>query len=356
MKRSTASLIAAITLLAGCGETHRLQAPLAPARPYRPSFDLVSTIAFSSTRDDPTNPNPNLAAEIYLMDADGTNLRRLTDNAFGDGFAALSPDGRKIAFNSNRLVVAGEPANTADVFVMDSDGEAQTFVTRGSSPTWSPDSREIAFHASASGTGLPIKPDPGAATFDSDIFVENVDDALMGVAGRRNVTHSPDAIDDDPDWSPDGQRIVFTSHSVNDNPVNSVTAEIYTIDPEGAGAPVQLTTNAEEERAPSWSPDGSRICYMCRHGGSDFEICVMNADGSGQTQITANTVLDATPTWSPDGQKIVFHRSDIGGFQLWTMNPDGSGQTRITAPPGLNIFPSWGELRLHDTASLRAGR
>jgi len=169
MKRSTASLIAAITLLAGCGETHRLQAPLAPARPYRPSFDLVSTIAFSSTRDDPTNPNPNLAAEIYLMAADGTNLRRLTDNAFGDGFAALSPDGKKIAFNSNRRVVAGEPANTADVFVMDSDGEAQTFVTRGSSPTWSPDSREIAFHASASGTGLPIKPDPGAATFDSDL-------------------------------------------------------------------------------------------------------------------------------------------------------------------------------------------
>ena len=88
MKRSTASLIAAITLLAGCGETHRLQAPLAPARPYRPSFDLVSTIAFSSTRDDPTNPNPNLAyGEDFAESAEtaGVTYERLLERIIGLG-------------------------------------------------------------------------------------------------------------------------------------------------------------------------------------------------------------------------------------------------------------------------------
>src|SRR5262245_26569960 len=62
------------------------------------TFELESTIVFSSTRDDPTS-NPFLAAEIYLMNAEGKNLRRLTNNAAGDGLAALSPDGKKIIFD-----------------------------------------------------------------------------------------------------------------------------------------------------------------------------------------------------------------------------------------------------------------
>jgi Tol biopolymer transport system component len=198
--------------------------------------------------------------------------------------------------------------------------------------------------------GLPIKGDPGAATFDSDIFVVNVDDALSGAATRRNITNSPDAIDDDADWSPDGQKIAFTSHSVSDNQLNSVTAEIYAISPYG-GPLERLTDNTEEERAPSWAPDGSKICYMCRHGGPDFEICVMNADGAGQTQLTNNSTLDATPTWSPDGSQIVFHRTVGGLNQLFVMNPDGTGETQLTSPPGHNVFAIWGELRVHDPGS-----
>ncbi len=314
---------------------------------------LRSTIAFVSTRHDPTaNPAIDaqrawLAAEIYLMDGDGTNPRRLTENTYSDGFPALSPDGRRIVFDSNRLRAAREPLNTSDLFVMNADGTKQTSLVRGSSATWSPDGRKIAFHASASGTGQPINLLPGAATTDSDIFVMNLDDFLKNRARPKNITNNRAAIDDDPDWSPRGRQIMFTSHAITDNTDNHVTAEIYVIDADGKGKPTRLTNNEEEERAPSWSPDGRRIVFCCRRGGPDFEICVMNADGTGQVQLTDNTIGDLTPSWSPDGKKIVFHRR-VGGrgqFQLFLINADGTGEKQLTFPPGLNAFPNWGEVR-----------
>jgi TolB protein len=318
-------------------------------------FVLTSTIAFTSTRDDPVD-SPFISAEIYLMNPDPANPRprRLTDNAYGDGFPALSPDGKKIVFDSNRNRTADEPPNTSDLFLMDTDGSEQTLLTRGSSATWSPNSRNIAFHASASGTGTPIRTDPGSATTDSDIFTANVDDLLTGAAQARNITNTPDRIDDDPDWSPDGQRIVFTSHDVGDDPRLSNTAEIYVINADGSGAAQRLTDNTEEERAPAWSPDGSRIVFSCRIGGgtADFEICMMNADGTGLVQLTDNSVPDLTATWSPDGDRILFHRQVPGqGFQLFTMNPDGTGQTQLTSPPGLNLLAHWGRLRVLDKHS-----
>jgi TolB protein len=320
------------------------------------SFKLESTIAFASTRDNPTGMPAADAAEIYLMNPDGTNQRRLTDNTTGDGFANLSPDGKKIVFDSDRL--SGH-TNVSDLFLMNADGSDQTYLTRGSSATWSPDCKQIAFHASASGDGTPIRQDPGSATTDSDIFIANVDDMLSGQAQPTDITNSDGVIDDDPDWSPDGEHIVYTAHPAADNPVQSNRAELYLINADGGGSPTRLTSNNEEERAPAWSPDSSRIVYSCRIGAeatpaADFEICVMNADGTGVQQLTDNAVPDLTPTFSPDGQQIVFqHQASGQGFQLFTMNsslnPDGSlpTATKLTAPPGINLIAHWGQLRVH---------
>jgi len=308
----------------------------------------VSTIAFTSGRDDPTG-TPQLAAEIYLMNGDGTNPVRLTANADGDAMATLSPDGKgRIVFDSNRNRGPGEPLNTSDLFLMKHDGSDPTFLTRGSSATWSPNSQSIAFHRSASGTGLPIRSDPGAPASDSDIFVARVCDLRAGMP-PMNLTDSPTEIDDDASWSPDGQKILWTPHQVGDNVSNSITKEVYVMNADGSGR-VRLTNNLFEERAPAWSPDGTKIAYMCRLGtvapDVDFEICVMNADGSDQTVLTSNTVPDATPSWSPDGLKLAFHRLVPGqGLQLWVMNADGSGQTQLTEPPGMNLLPNWGEIK-----------
>ena len=310
----------------------------------------VPAIAFTSTRD--------ANGEIYLMltNEDGTaidtlNPIRVTDNDVGDAFPQLSPDGKRIVFDSNRDI-PGLPINISDLFIMRSDGNGQKRLTRGSSGTWSPDGEYIAFHRSASGSGLPIKVDPGAATTDSDIFVMRVPDLdsdVIDESTMTNITNSEAYIDDDADWSPDGQKIVYTRHGVNDNHMNSTTAEVCVLtlgDP--IGVQCYLGDNGEEERAPTWSPDGARIAYMCRsgiRGGNAFEICVIEADGTGRVQLTDNAVFDGTGSWSLDGSRIVFQRLVPGGQQLWIMNADGTQQTQLTLSPGMNLFPQWGRLR-----------
>ena len=136
----------------------------------------------------------------------------------------------------------------------------------------------------------------------------------------------------------------------------STTAEVFVIKADGSGVPVRLTGNSAEERAPAWSPDGSKIVFMCRYGGIDFEICVMNPDGSGLVQVTNNTVQELSIRWSVDGEKFFFNRPVLGLVrsrnQLFSINVDGSGEMQLTADPseivsvGINLFPAPGVLRV----------
>jgi TolB protein len=382
-KRIVIALAALVVVVAPAGGRAGAPEQAGGSCAKAPCFALDSTIAFSSNRDNLSAalPHPTLGFEVYLMNpvevrADRSNVRRLTQNTDGDGFATLSTDGKKIVFDSNRNrpelgslpcpVAPGgrdDPSYfVSDLFVMDTDGAGQRLLRAGaSSATWSPDSKNIAFHASASGAGCPSRSDPGAAATDSDIFVANVDDLLAGLEQPRNITNTPDLVDDDPDWSPTG-RIVYTAHDVGDditNPLNpqgavSNSAELYLIDMDGSGRR-RLTDDAFEERAPSWSPSGDKIVYSCRIDGgfTDFEICVIDADGTQAVQLTNNAVADLTATFSPDGQKIVFQRPVPGqGNQLFTMRParneDGTlpTATQLTIAPGINLLPNWGELRV----------
>jgi Tol biopolymer transport system component len=361
MKPRLAPAILATSLAAALVPSGSAQ-PLATTSGRGPNFVLESTISFFSNRDG--------SFEIYLMNPDGENLRRLTDHPpgfDGDAFGILSPDGKKLVFDSNRLRAAGEGIFTSDLFVMNTDGTEQTFLTRGSTATWSPDSKKVAFHASASGAGCPLRRLPGSPTTDSDLFVVNLDDRLAGVEQPRNVTNTVDKIDEDADWSPDGELLVYTAHNVGDDkpaicdgrpppalPYVVNTAEIYVTAADGSGTPAQLTVNLEEERAPEFSPDGKRIVYMCRTGGgAQFDICVMDADGTHQRQLTfdppADPRDDLGPHWSPDGLQIVFQRPLAGGVELFVMNADGSGvPIQITdSAVGTNLIADWGQIRVH---------
>jgi TolB protein len=204
------------------------------------------------------------------------------------------------------------------------------------------------------------------ATTDSDLFVANVDDLLDHGTGRTNLTNSPDSVDYDPDWSPDGTRIAFVRHPKRVEPIrlqppNPPDAELYVINADGTNMK-QLTFNTDEgiaEAAPDWSPDGTRLAFMCKPPNRVAEICVMNVNADGtvtdRRQLTDNAVLDATPIWSPDGRKILFARDTVVPEtqppqvtpQLFVMNADGTGVTQLTAAAAdRNFLASWGVLRV----------
>jgi TolB protein len=309
---------------------------------------LEEKVAFTSTRDHPTIGS----AEIYLMNLDGTNVERITDNLVGDAFPDLRPDGKRIVFDSNRLRAEGDSILRSDLFVMKTDGSEQTFIARGSSADWSPDGKSVTFHASASGLTTPIRQDPGGPTIDSDLFIVNVGAALDEGANPTNITNTPAQIEEDPNWSPDGEKIVYTRFDAGDDPNRPSSQEIFVVNADGSGTPEQLTLNSSDERAPAWSPDGTRIVFMCRYGGTDFEICIMNADGSGLVQVTDNLVQELSIRWTVGGDQLVFNRGvppAPGGNQIFSINVDGTGETQLTNTlAGTNIAAAPGLARVKD--------
>ena len=80
--------------------------------------------------------------------------------------------------------------------------------------------------------------------------------------------------------------------------------------------------------------------FLSNHG-ANYEIYVMNADGSDQTNLTNNSAYDQFPAWSPDGAHIAFSSQRDGDYEIYVMNADGSGQTNLTNNPATDWYPAW---------------
>ena len=135
--------------------------------------------------------------------------------------------------------------------------------------------------------------------------------------------------------------------------LGSVTWEIFAVELD-SGRVRQLTRTTDalvSSQGPAWSPGGSRIAFDRVRDG-DFDIYVMNADGTGLVQLTHDRGVDARPAWSPDGRSIVFHSTrdhpgnasadDLRFQDLYIMAADGSNVRRLTSNRYFDGHPNWG--------------
>jgi dipeptidyl aminopeptidase/acylaminoacyl peptidase len=253
------------------------------------------------------------SGDIYVMNANGSALVRLTDTPKDDLSAAWSADGKKIVFQSTR----DDPKD--EIYVMNSDGTSVSRITNNGFvdgfPSWSPDGSRIAFESNRTG--------------NTDVYSIGADGS-----GESRLTNSQ-ALDGFPSWSPDGMRIAFETY-------RDGNWEIYVMNADGSNQ-INLTKDNNWDLDPNWSPDGSKIIFASGRSGL-WEVYVMNADGSSQTKLTssARSVSNRFPSWSPDGKKIVFQTNRDGDWEIYVMNAaDGTMVTRLTTWAGGNGHPDW---------------
>lgn len=283
----------------------------------------------SGPRNDPFGPPTQ--DDIWVMSPDGTGQTNLTDSAsVDDNEPAWSPDGARIAYISGA---------TRDLTVMNADGSSPTTIVSGAlTPSWSPDGTRIAVLKERAGSTAAL------------VIVDLATGAQSVVSERVEM---------EPAWSPDGSRFAFVglrnetwTDPSTGLPDEAVQHEIVVVNADGSGEVIVSAgdpgsiraTSLEEDRAPSWSPDGSKLVFMSQSqfGGccGPWQLWAVNADGSGITNLaTDETSYDMFPSWSPDGSAIVFSRSGQTGPDLYTMPapstlPPSQSLARITTVVG----------------------
>jgi TolB protein len=306
--------------------------------------------------------------DIYLQRTRGSAFMNLTrDCRDDDTQPALSPDGARIAFRSER--------NGSGLFVMETTGENPRRVSSmGYLPAWAPDNRHLVYSTDTFTT-------PGQRmTPRSSLHIVDVDD------GSEKTLPTGDAIQ--PNWSPHGQRIAYWAVLAGGR------RDIYTVAASGASPPIAVTADSALDWYPVWAPSGRQLYFLSDRGGT-MNIWRIPIDessgrilgppepvtvpapyvgslalsGNGQSLIYSQAsqrlnlgrigfdpvrrTVVGTPepfadqhvaggfSFSPDGSQIVYDTIGDSSENLWIMKSDGSGRRRLTSGGYRNRAPKW---------------
>ncbi len=249
----------------------------------------------------------NSSVDAFGIRVDGSQNRAIT-NVLGDlqtrwvDGVACSPDGRYLIYHA------------AAFYRIDRDGSNRLLLRRGSPHTfaldWSPDNSSLVFD----GYGY-LSDDQS-----SEIYTMNLDGSNL-----QRLTNNAYK-DGAPSWSANSQQIVFSY-------VENTTSGIAVMDRNGSNVRriTSTATSVGYDREPDWSPDGQWITFVAKRGNTS-NIFLIRPDGTGLTQLTHTTGQETSPRWSPDGSLISFTSDrDNGNWNIYVMNADGSNPRRVTS-------------------------
>lgn len=249
----------------------------------------------------------NNVDNLYLITSDG-KLQKITDHSRKDSSPMASPDGKYIAFTSERV-------GWWKIWLMNVENNSFKQLTTSRSaeyaPCWSPNGKQIVFVTSRDG---------------------NAELYTMSATGQnlRNITQNP-ANDNLPSWGADN-RIYYSTKIEG-------FFQIAAINPDGSDRQI-ITEGKTHKYMPQLSPNQKRLLFYS-DAGNNSDVYIMNINGSGIQRLTDHPLLDIRPRWSPDGQKIVFERGNKQDNQhIFIMNADGSAKRQLTTAD-YNYAPSF---------------
>jgi TolB protein len=273
--------------------------------------------------------------EIFTIPATGGQRVQVTDNTVPDTEPSYSPDGNRIAYSGTGGICAPSNCDDYEIFTIPDTGGQRVQITQNvindDDPSYSPDGNRIAY---SSGRGI-----FGGGT--SAIFTQPASGNPS--AFRTQITFGP-GNEEDPSYSPDGNTIAYQSNDGTDS-------EIFTIPATGGRSPVQVTNNTRNDVWPDYRPGSNAIVYSA-YDGNDLEIssvaclCIPVFGiqiWQNPVQLTNNTTGEFHPVYSPDAQQIAFSAYNGNDQEIFRMPATTGGtRTRVTFNTNINdVEPSW---------------